>query len=178
MVVQRRSVIFGGLAAVASVAPAGRSFAALAGGDSALSFLHLHTGERLSVTYREGGRLLAGAVAEITHLLRDFRTDEVHDIDVKLFDTLSALRRHFGGRGRYEVISGYRSPRTNEMLRSRSSGVAKNSLHLYGQAIDIRLTGIDTKTLRGAAVAMKRGGVGYYPKDDFVHLDTGRVRTW
>jgi uncharacterized protein YcbK (DUF882 family) len=88
MTVQRRSVIFGGLAGVASVAPAGWSFAAHDGGDSALSFCHLHTGEHLSVTYREDGRLLAGAVAEIAHLLRDFRTDEVHDIDVNLLGTL------------------------------------------------------------------------------------------
>jgi uncharacterized protein YcbK (DUF882 family) len=186
LTVHRRSVVLGGLAALSGLAAPGRSLAAAAvaagalspSGESTLSFRHLHTGERLDVTYRERGVLLAEAVAEITHLLRDFRTAEIHAIDVKLLDTLTVLRKRFGGRGRFDVISGYRSPQTNEMLRDRSTGVAKNSLHMYGRAIDVRLTGIETKSLRDAAVALRRGGVGYYAKSDFVHLDTGRFRTW
>jgi uncharacterized protein YcbK (DUF882 family) len=184
MSMHRRSVVFGGLAALAGLAVTRNTFAAVTSksaaqsGTSSLSFHHLHTGERLDVTYRERGQLLADAVAEIRRLLRDFRTEEIHTIDVGLLDTLTALRSRLGGRGRFEVISGYRSPHTNEMLRDRSSGVAKNSLHMYGRAIDVRLTGVDTKTLRDAAVALRRGGVGYYAKSNFVHVDTGRFRTW
>ncbi|HEU4616911.1 MAG TPA: DUF882 domain-containing protein [Gammaproteobacteria bacterium] len=184
MTVHRRSVVLGGLGALAGLAITRTTFAAAAprsaapSGRSSLSFHHLHTGERLDVTYRERGQLLSDAVAEITRLLRDFRTDEIHSIDVGLLDTLTALRARLGGRGRFEVISGYRSPHTNELLRNRSSGVAKNSLHMDGRAIDVRLTGVDTKSLRDAAVALRRGGVGYYAKSDFVHVDTGRFRTW
>lgn len=178
MTVQRRDFVLGGLAGIASLAPAARSFAALATGGKSLSFHHLHTGERLRVTYREEGEVVDGALEEVNHLLRDFRTGDEHDIDVALLDTLYLLDRRFDGRGRFEVISGYRSPKTNAMLHRRSSAVAKNSYHMYGRAIDVRLTGAATKDVCAAALALRRGGVGYYPKDDFVHLDTGRVRTW
>jgi uncharacterized protein YcbK (DUF882 family) len=132
----------------------------------------------LSVTYRENGVLVPDAVAAITHLLRDFRTDEAHEIDVALLDTLSLLHEAAGRRGHFEIISGFRSPRTNAALRKVTDGVAEGSLHMSGRAIDVRSTGIATKDLRAAALELKRGGVGYYPSSNFVHLDTGAFRTW
>ncbi len=117
------------------------------------------------------------ALAQINQYLRDFRTDEVYPIDPGVLDILWEVQRELGG-STYEIISGYRSPKTNQALRSRSGGVAKRSLHMKGKAVDIRLTGKRTRTVRDCAVALKCGGVGYYAKSDFVHLDTGRVRTW
>jgi uncharacterized protein YcbK (DUF882 family) len=153
--------------AAASMAPAHR-----------LSFYHIHTTEKLQVTYREHGAIVPGAVAEINRYLRDFRTEQVHDIDVALLDTLHALYETFDSRGNFEVISGYRSPRTNAALRHATSGVAENSLHIQGRAIDVRLTSAKTSALRAAALARKAGGVGYYPESNFVHLDTGAFRSW
>jgi uncharacterized protein YcbK (DUF882 family) len=118
------------------------------------------------------------ALEEINYYLRDFRTGDIHPIDPKLLDTLCAIRNKFGGKGRFEVISGYRSPRTNQSLRGKSSGVAKRSLHMKGKAIDVRLTGVQTNKIRQNAINMQCGGVGFYAKSDFVHLDTGRVRFW
>jgi uncharacterized protein YcbK (DUF882 family) len=188
--VQRRKVLIGGLGGLVSLAamnPSARA-AALAGARPTahstaldahtLSFYHLHTAERLSVTYREHGAIVPDAVAAIEHLLRDFRTGEVHDIDVELLDTLSLLREAAGRRGHFEVISGFRSPRTNAALRKVSNGVAEGSLHMSGRAIDVRSTGLVTKDLRTAALELARGGVGYYPSSNFVHLDTGAFRTW
>jgi uncharacterized protein YcbK (DUF882 family) len=143
-----------------------------------LSFYHTHTSEKLSVVYAENGRYVPGALREINYLLRDFRSGDVHTIDPRLLDLLHGVQVRTGSRGTFEVISGFRSPTTNETLRHRSSGVARNSMHLKGQAIDVRLTGAATLNLRRAAISMRRGGVGYYPGADFVHLDTGRVRTW
>jgi uncharacterized protein YcbK (DUF882 family) len=187
--VQRRKVLIGGLGLVtlAAMNPSARA-AALAGARPGtrstaldahtLSFYHLHTAETLSVTYRENGALVPDAVAAITHLLRDFRTGEVHAIDVDLLDTLSLLHEAAGHRGHFEVISGFRSPRTNAALRRVTDGVAEGSLHMSGRAIDVRSTGIATKDLRAAALELARGGVGYYPSSNFVHLDTGAFRTW
>ena len=142
-----------------------------------LSFYHTHTGERLMATYFEHGRYLPDALQAVNLLLRDFRTETVHVIDPHLLEQLYALNACCGGRS-FEVISGYRSPQTNAMLRKTSSGVAKHSLHIDGRAIDVRLDGCDTERLHRAALAMARGGVGFYPRSDFVHLDTGRFRTW
>jgi uncharacterized protein YcbK (DUF882 family) len=186
MMVQRRKVLIGGLGGLVSLAtmnPSARA-AAIAGTRStaldahSLSFYHLHTAETLSVTYRENGALVPDAVAAITHLLRDFRTGEAHDIDVTLLDTLSLLHEAAGRRGHFEIISGFRSPRTNAALRKVSDGVAEGSLHMSGRAIDVRSTGLVTKDLRTAALELGRGGVGYYPSSNFVHLDTGAFRTW
>lgn len=143
----------------------------------ALAFSNLHTGERLRVVYREDGAYVPEALASLDHLLRDFRTGEIHPIDPALFDLLSDVREATGG-GTFEVISGFRSDATNRMLRGRSHGVAERSMHLVGRAIDVRLRGVETASLRRAALAMRRGGVGFYPDLDFVHLDTGRVRFW
>jgi uncharacterized protein YcbK (DUF882 family) len=148
------------------------------GGQRSLSFYHTHTGERLDIIYGWPGLYDPIALEEINHFLRDFRTGEVHPIDPKLLDTLCAIRQKFGGQGTFEVISGYRSPKTNRQLRRRSSGVAKHSLHMDGKAIDIRLKGVLTRKIQQCALGMKCGGVGFYAKSDFVHLDTGRVRFW
>jgi len=144
----------------------------------ALSFYHTHTAERCSVLYYADGRYLEDGLAEVNRFLRDFRTDEVHPIDRALLDTLHALKQLTQSDGRFEVISGYRSPATNAMLRTGSKGVAKKSLHMQGRAVDIRLSDLDVSKLHKAALALKRGGVGYYGKSRFVHLDTGRVRSW
>lgn len=148
-----------------------------AAGDCHLSFHHTHTDERLSIVYRRDGRYLAAALNRIDWLLRDFRTGEVRRIDPRLLDILHALSRSCDG-DTFEVVSAYRSPATNALLRRTGDGVAKHSLHLDGRAIDVRLAGFNTARLRDVALTLGRGGVGYYPESDFVHLDTGRVRAW
>jgi uncharacterized protein YcbK (DUF882 family) len=143
-----------------------------------LAFYHTHTGETLNVVYSERGAYVPDALAEVHHLFRDFRTGDVHPIDPALLDVLHDVQQATGGSGRFEIISAYRSPATNHILASRSSGVADHSLHLQGQAIDVRLPGVRTIDLRRAGLRLASGGVGYYPGSDFVHLDTGRVRSW
>ena len=143
-----------------------------------LSFYHTHTGEQLRLTYAEGGVHLPDALEEISHFLRDFRSGETHPIDPAVLDILHTVKEATGGRGPYEIISAYRSPQTNQMLRDNSSGVAQRSLHMEGRAVDVRLRGVDTRQLREAALGLQAGGVGYYRDSDFVHLDTGRVRYW
>ncbi len=163
---------FGLAAAGLAVAPR-----AWAEAPRSISFYHTHTSERLSVVYFERGAYVPEALASINALLRDFRTGAATAIDVRLFDTLHALNLACGA-GTFEVISAFRSPQTNAMLRGRSRGVATNSLHTQGRAIDVRLAGRDTRHLRDAAVALAAGGVGHYASSDFVHLDTGPFRTW
>jgi uncharacterized protein YcbK (DUF882 family) len=151
---------------------------ASAAGTRALRFEHLHTGERLAVEYFSGGSYLPDGLAAVNHLLRDFRTGDEHTIDPGLLDLLHRLTAETGTPKPYEVISGYRSPATNARLRSHSEGVASHSLHMKGQAIDIRVADLRLPALRDAARALRGGGVGYYPASNFVHVDTGRVRTW
>ena len=178
MDLQRRQVLIGGLAGLAGLAGMRPSAAASALEANRLSFYHIHTAETLSVAYREHGVIVPDAIAAIDHLLRDFRTGEAHNIDVDLLDTLSLLHEASGRRGRFEIISGYRSPRTNAALRAATSGVAEKSLHIHGRAIDVRSTGLATSELRDAALELARGGVGYYRQSNFVHLDTGAFRSW
>jgi uncharacterized protein YcbK (DUF882 family) len=143
-----------------------------------LRFVHTHTGETLSTEYFDGTNYAGGALTEVNHLLRDFRTGESHAIDPALLDLLYDLQRRADHDAPYEIISGYRSPATNAMLHSRSSGVAEHSQHLLGKAIDVRLGGFATRSLGEHARALARGGVGYYAASDFVHVDTGSVRFW
>ena len=143
-----------------------------------LRFYHTHTAEKLDVIYYEGGAYLNDGLGELNYLLRDFRSGDVADIDPALFDVLYSAQQRLGSTGTYEIISGYRSPATNEMLRKRGGGVAKTSLHLQGKAIDVRLSDADTRDLRQVGLDLKRGGVGYYARSNFVHLDTGRPRWW
>jgi uncharacterized protein YcbK (DUF882 family) len=174
-----RRTFLGTLAtAVPIFAAPGRLLARASSVPRALSFTHTHTGERLAVEYFSGGTYLQDALATINHFLRDFRTGEVHAIDAGLLDLLHGLVDVTQSTRPFQVISGYRSPATNDMLRHRSEGVAAGSLHMKGQAIDIRLADVPLAKLRQAALEVRRGGVGYYPASDFVHVDTGRVRTW
>ena len=146
--------------------------------EKSLAFYNTHTGEKLKTVYWAEGNYVNDSLRDINYLLRDPRNNEVHDIDTQLLDFLFAVRREIEANQPFHVISGYRSAATNAFLRAHSSGVAENSLHLVGKAIDIRVPGRDTRSLQKAAIALKRGGVGYYPKSDFVHVDIGRVRYW
>jgi uncharacterized protein YcbK (DUF882 family) len=146
--------------------------------DKSLAFYNTHTGEKLKAIYWAEGNYVDDSLREINHILRDPRSNEVHDIDIRLLDFLFAVRQEIEANQPFHVISGYRSAATNAFLRAHSSGVAENSLHLVGKAIDIRVPGRDTRSLQKAAMTLKRGGVGYYPKSDFVHVDIGRVRYW
>jgi uncharacterized protein YcbK (DUF882 family) len=143
-----------------------------------LSFVHTHTGEKLAVNYWCDGAYQASCLNQVNHFLRDFRTGEVCNMDAQLLDILYALQAQTGRTGVYEVISGYRSPQTNALLRKSSPEVAQKSLHMEGKAIDVRITGFSTRKLQQLALANQSGGVGFYAKSDFVHLDTGRIRTW
>jgi len=143
-----------------------------------LKFYNTHTQERLEVYYKEGENYLPQAFKEISYILRDHRNGEMHHIDPKLLDFLYDLLTEVSFDGDVHIISGYRSPESNIKLRKQSNGVADRSLHLKGKALDFRLPGIDTKRLRDTALSMKRGGVGYYKRLDFIHIDTGRVRFW
>jgi len=140
-------------------------------------FFHTHTKEHFQLPYN-GAKCPPAARKKLFSFLRDFRTGDVHPIDFRLMEILATIQRETGSKGVYEVISGYRSPKTNTSLRSNSTGVAKKSLHLKGKAIDIRLTDLPTAELRDVAISLKVGGVGYYAESDFVHLDTGAVRSW
>jgi uncharacterized protein YcbK (DUF882 family) len=146
-----------------------------------LRFYHTHTGERLDVVYRRGDQYIPEALDELDHFLRDHRTGDVRHFDPHLFDLLHDLTASLGdSAGEINVICGYRTPWSNEFLRTRSphTGVAQHSLHMQAEAIDIRLPGIPTAELRDAALRLHRGGVGYYRSSDFVHVDVGRVRHW
>jgi uncharacterized protein YcbK (DUF882 family) len=146
-----------------------------------LAFFNTHTGERLTTTYCCNGEYQPDALERINFILRDFRVNEIKPIDPKLLDLLHELRAALSVDSPYHVISGYRSPQTNAMLRARGgadSGVASGSMHMVGRAIDIRVPGVELDHLREAARSLKLGGVGFYPSSNFVHVDTGRVRFW
>jgi uncharacterized protein YcbK (DUF882 family) len=143
-----------------------------------LSFYNTHTRESIDICYYEKGAYCRDALDQVNYILRDHRTREVHPIDLRLLDLLYAIKSKARPNAPFYIISGYRSAATNGMLRQKSNGVARTSYHTKGQAIDIRLPGYRTNHLRDLCIAMKSGGVGYYPKSDFVHLDTGPVRCW
>ena len=146
--------------------------------ERSLSFYHTHTGEKIKTCYWAEGDYVEEGVREINQILRDHRTGEVYDMDQGLLDLLYLLQARVGNTQSFQIISGYRSPKTNAMLGSKSKGVAKRSYHMQGKAIDIRLNGCDLKQLHKAALSLKAGGVGYYPSSDFIHVDVGRVRRW
>lgn len=163
-------VFFGGLFATQEKA--------LAAGIRALALNNLHTGEKLKVTYWADGQYIPSCCREISHLLRDHRSGEQAEMSGQLFDLLYELKSSLGTSNPFEVISGYRSPATNAALARASGGVASNSMHTQGKAIDVRVAGVQLAHLRDAALSLKAGGVGFYPKSNFVHLDVGRVRRW
>jgi uncharacterized protein YcbK (DUF882 family) len=176
---RRQFFRLGAMAALAGVAP--RAFANLKhipSGERGLRFYHTHTGESLKVVYWQDGDYLPESLAEVNHVLRDFRTNEVKPITPALLDLLHRVQDGLGSHEPFHIISAFRSPVTNQMLQENSSGVASHSLHMDGLAIDVRLPGRDLRQLRQVAMAQKAGGVGYYPSSQFVHLDVGRVRHW
>lgn len=181
---RREFVRFGALAPLsAGLLAGGASVAraatpANAAGERTLSFYNLHTDERLRTVYWSQGAYVPDALSEINHLLRDFRTNTVKPIHVDLLELLHRLSGSLATSSPFEVISGYRTAATNALLRRRSEGVARNSLHMQAMAIDIRVPGRALADLRRAAVALRGGGVGFYPASDFVHVDVGRVRYW
>ena len=178
----RRSFLrYSAAAGVIAAAPASTAHASRVVRERSLSFFHTHTGERLSLTYCCDGVYQPEALSKLNHLLRDFRANEEKPIDPKLFDLLHELAGTLETDSPYHVISGYRSPGTNTMLRHRggsNTGVATQSLHIVGKAIDIRVPGVRLEQVRAAATSLKLGGVGFYPSSNFVHVDTGRVRYW
>ena len=143
-----------------------------------LKFRHLHTDERLDVVYFTTGRYRPAALLQVDRFMRDWRENAVIRIDHELLDFLFAVQTRLGVFGECEVLSGYRTPATNAMLRRRSRGVAKRSYHLFGRAVDVNLPQAPLRRIRAIALDLEYGGVGYYPRSDFVHLDTGAVRTW
>lgn len=178
---QRRRLLQGIAGGAALLAAPGLVNAVpLAANKRSLSFVHTHTGEQMSLVYKIGDKFLPNSMTSIAHLMRDFRSGDIHPIDPALLDVLWQVQRNLKNSNPFQIISAYRSPATNSMLRSRSAntGVAKNSMHLTGQAIDIRLPGAALCDVRDAALELKRGGVGYYADSGFVHIDTGRVRHW
>ena len=173
---RRREFLLGGLALIAGSPVIAQARTGVF--SSPLCFFHTHTSETLEVACSADG-VAADLRHALNHFLRDFRTEESTAIDESLMLQLAELKHMVGNQDSvFEIISAYRSPRTNNMLRGKSKGVAKKSFHLQGRAIDVRLRGTATSDLRDAAIAMRGGGVGYYKRSDFIHLDTGRVRAW
>lgn len=149
------------------------------GAGRSLAMHHTHTGERVDLLYAVRNEYVPAALGTLNHFLRDHYTGDVGTIDPQLFDLLYKLQAELGTREPFHIISGYRCPATNGMLKTtRGGGVAKRSLHMDGKAIDIRLPNVPTARLRDAALSLRAGGVGYYPREQFVHVDTGRVRSW
>ena len=149
-----------------------------ASGKRSLALSNLHTGEKVKLDYWADGAYEPGALAQISHVLRDHRTGDVHAIEPHLLDLMTTLSRRVESTKPFQIISGYRSPASNASLHAKSNGVATHSLHMQGQAVDIRLEGVSLTQLRDAALGMQIGGVGFYPGSDFVHVDVGRVRRW
>lgn len=143
-----------------------------------IALQHRHTGESLRTVYFADGHYLEDSLDNVNHFLRDWRTDEVIEVDPKVLDIIYVLQRLVDTSGPIEVLSGYRSPATNAMLRRVSHGVAKHSLHMMGMAVDLRFPGRPLELVRKAALELQAGGVGYYPASDFIHVDSGPVRDW
>jgi uncharacterized protein YcbK (DUF882 family) len=148
-------------------------------GTRRLAMVHTHTQECIDLVYAVDAQYVPAALGSLNRFLRDHYSGEVGAIDPQVFDLLHRVQQELGGGRAYEVISGYRCPATNTRLReTRGGGVAKHSLHMEGRAVDVRLPGVALADLRDAALSLRGGGVGFYPREQFVHLDTGRVRTW
>lgn len=176
--VSRRSFFALGIGTVMAGLPLPALAKRAPGPERSIGFYNLHTGESLTTVYWADGQYLPSSLKEIDFILRDFRTGDVTSIAPRLLDLLHALRGTLESQEPFHLISGYRSPKTNRKLAQKSHGVAKKSLHTRGMATDVRLPGRDLDRLRRAAISLQAGGVGYYPKSDFVHVDVGRVRTW
>ena len=179
--ISRRQLLRMGLITVASGLIPGRAMAAvnrLAAGERSVCIYNLHTNEYLDVVYWRDGKYLPEAFRDINHVFRDHYNGAVKPIDKKLIDFLYSIQSRLDCNEPIHLISGYRSPATNARLRKKSNGVARRSLHIMGQAADIRMPGYQIKTLRSVAYNLQNGGVGYYPRSNFLHVDVGRVRFW
>lgn len=178
----RRQLLKGGLIMLAGLALPGTGFCRSdqnLSGERAISLANIHTGEELrDLTYWADGRYLSDSLERCNWLLRDHRSNDVHKIDPNLFDLVYAISNRLCSSEPVQIISGYRSPATNQLLRATNSGVAKHSLHMAGKALDIRVADCKLDHLRKTAKSLRAGGVGYYPDSQFVHIDTGRVRYW
>jgi uncharacterized protein YcbK (DUF882 family) len=179
---RRRFIELGTFAALACLVPgsalAHRRLQARRDPERSLNLYNVHSGEQVRVVYWVEGAYVPDALREIDGLLRDHRANATRAIDVRLLDTLHELGRTVQARHPFHVISGYRTPQTNAWLRRHRRGVARFSLHTRGKAVDIHLPGCELRTLRRAAINLRRGGVGYYPRSSFLHVDVGRVRDW
>lgn len=180
--VARRTFLKTGLtlsmAAAMSVGSVSPALALPTGGEYRVNFKNSHTGEIFNGTYRVGNKYLPQAFERINYVLRDFRANEVFPIDPRAIDIVAIVHKMIGKNEPYSILSGYRNPQTNAMLREGSSGVAKHSLHMSGQAIDVRMEDVSPARIRDLAHKLKAGGVGYYPRSGFVHMDSGVYRTW
>lgn len=179
--ISRRGLLTGGLITMASTLIPRKAFSTVKDlllPERSLFFYNTYTGESLKADYWSNGQYLTDVLNEINHLFRDHLTETIEVIDTNLLDLLFALKDKLKITEPLHIVSGYRTPQTNETLRKRSRKVAKNSLHMYGKAADIRVPGYSTKALRLAAIDLKGGGVGYYPQAGFVHVDVGDVRYW
>jgi uncharacterized protein YcbK (DUF882 family) len=174
------ATVAGAAAATTALAPASAALAMLTAPATPrrLKFYNLHTGENLDIVYYEKGRYIPQALAEINYILRDYRQNAVKPMSTALLDLVTAIRHKLRTDAEVQIISGYRTPQTNAMLAARSDGVAHHSLHMDGLALDWRVPGRTLDQLHRAALAVRGGGVGYYPASDFVHTDVGRVRYW
>ncbi len=179
-VISRRNFlkVSSGLVAAAAVSPVWARHQSVPEYERSLTFYNLHTGEQLRSTYWVEGEYIATELNSINHLLRDHRNGSQIEIDRSLLDLLHDVRSVTGFADPLHVISGYRSPATNAKLHQNSNGVAKKSLHMQGKAIDIRMPGLSLDKLHTRALSLRAGGVGYYRRSNFIHLDVGRVRNW
>lgn len=146
--------------------------------ERSISLHNIHTGENLQTVYWHEGRYQPGALKQLNRVMRDHYSGATHTIDPRVADLLCALQHKLGTRRPFLIVSGYRSPQTNAMLAEMSDGVASHSLHMEGKAVDIRLEGVNVRTLGRAALSLKRGGVGQYYRSNFVHVDVGQIRHW
>lgn len=179
--VSRRGLLTGGLVTLASSFIPRKAFSAvkdILSPDRSLFFYNVYTGEQLKADYWSNGQYLTEVLSDVNHIFRDHLTEAIEVIDTNLLDLLFALQEKLRISEPLHIVSGYRSPQTNAKLRKWKKGVAKNSLHMYGKAVDIRVPGYSSKAIRVAAMELQGGGVGYYPRAGFVHLDVGDIRYW
>jgi uncharacterized protein YcbK (DUF882 family) len=179
MLSRRQFLVFGAAASAAAAFvphPAEAAFRAKV--ERTVALHNIHTGENLKTVYWANGHYQSASLRQLNRILRDHYSGDEHAMDPQVIDLLSALQHRLGTYKPFQIISGYRSPQTNAMLAAESDGVAQNSLHMVGKAIDIRMEGISVRTLGRAAKSLKLGGVGQYPSSNFIHVDVGKVRYW
>ncbi|HEY8964248.1 MAG TPA: DUF882 domain-containing protein [Alphaproteobacteria bacterium] len=177
----RRKILKAGVAGVAGLVASMANILPAAARETigySISIKNSHTGETFNGVYRVGGYYVPRAFRQINHIMRDHRTEQMHPIDPRLIDILAKMQKRCACSEPLTVLSGYRCPETNAMLRKVSRNVARNSFHMKGQAADIRVPGSTTAQVHEVAVSLKSGGVGYYPRRSFVHVDTGDIRYW